>query len=102
MYTFVQGAQAQDERAARAILSAVDFGSINVPQYQVGTPAADFLLARLKEAGPTESGLPRSNLGFKTARGSGDWSSYGVVYPHRTCNTFTGTMLNVYFGWDES
>jgi RHS repeat-associated protein len=99
--TFVAGGRVQDERAAQAILSAIDFGSINQPQYQAGTPAADYLLARLKDAGPTAEGGTRTLLGFKTAKGSGDWTSYGVIYPARTCNTFTGTMLNVYFGAEE-
>lgn len=35
-------------------------------------------------------------LKVSTAKGSGDWASYGIIYPGRTCNNFNGEMLNVY------
>jgi RHS repeat-associated protein len=94
---FVPGSREQDERTAQAILNSVDWGSINKPQYQAGTPAGAFLKQLLKNQ-PTATGNTASVLHLSTVKGSGDWTKYGVIYPMRTCNTFTGSMLNVYFG----
>jgi RHS repeat-associated protein len=97
--TFVSGGQEQDERAAEAILTAVDFAASDLPQYQAGTPAGSFLRARRKEI-KTEDGKLASHFGgmFK---GSGIWATYGVIMPGRTCNTFTGTILNAFFGHND-
>lgn len=93
----VRGTAAQDEQAAQSMLSAIDFTSLNLPAYVPGTPAAAYLKARLKE-NLDQNGNPRSFLGFKTLRGSGNWTSYGVLFPAQTCNTFTGTALNAFLG----
>ncbi|MCB1672381.1 MAG: RHS repeat protein [Pseudomonadales bacterium] len=98
----IGGGRVEDERVARAMLSAVDFSSVGLENRAPGTPAGDFIQKRIKELGPTESGESRSIISWSKSaiKGSGPWDTYGV-FNGRTCNTFTGEMVNVYFGGTE-
>ncbi len=97
--TLVPGSSAQDEKVAQAMLGVVDFAAANKPAYQVGTPAGSFLKARYKELALTEQGTRRSQLAYNIVPGSGVWKTYGI-FNGRTCKTFTGEMLNTYWGTD--
>jgi hypothetical protein len=46
----------------------------------------------------TEDGGKRTNINLKPPLPIGDWSTYRLE--NRTCNTFTTSMLNTYFGRD--